>query len=85
MSTATMTTKGQLTVPADIRVKFGLRAGEKVDFTVNAAGDLVLRPRTGDIRALRGLIAYDGPPISIETINAAIGEAGAETFRRSLS
>jgi antitoxin PrlF len=85
MSTATMTSKGQITVPAELRAKLGLRAGVKVDFVINAAGEVVLRPRTADIRSVRGLIAYSGPPVSVEDMNEAIGEAVAEAFKRSLS
>lgn len=84
MATATMTSKGQITVPADVRAQFGLKAGAKIDFVTNSAGELVMRPRTGDIRALRGVIAWDGPPISIEMMNETIGEAAAEAFKREL-
>jgi antitoxin PrlF len=83
MSTATMTSKGQITVPADVRAAFGLRVGSKIDFVVNAAGELVMRPRAGDIRALRGLMRHSGPPISLGEMNAAVAESAAEAFTRS--
>ena len=82
---ATMTSKGQITIPVEVRRKLRLKAGSKVDFVENAAGELVLRPRTGDIRELYGIVKYDGPPLSIEEINEAIGDAAAESFRRSIS
>lgn len=85
MSTATMTSKGQITVPAEVRARFGLKAGAKIDFLINEAGDLVMRPRTRDIRALRGAIAYSGPPISIEEMDSALADAVADAFRRSLA
>ena len=85
MPTATMTSKGQITIPANVRTKFRLHPGTKVDFVENQAGELVLRPRTGDIRALRGIIKYDGPPVSIEDMNRAIARAAAERFKRSES
>ena len=83
MSTATMTTKGQITVPADVREAFGLRAGSKIDFVVNAAGELVMRPRAGDIRALRGLVPHAGSPISLAAMDAAVAEGAAEAFTPS--
>lgn len=83
MVAATMTSKGQITIPVAVRRKLRLKAGSKVDFVENKAGELVLRPRTGDIRALRGIVKYDGPPISIEDMNEAIGEAAVERFLRS--
>lgn len=85
MVAATMTSKGQITIPVAVRRKLRLKAGSKVDFVENKAGELVLRPRTGDIRELYGIVKYDGPPLSIEEINEAIGDAAAESFRRSVS
>ena len=85
MSTATMTSKGQITVPAEVRARFGLKAGAKIDFLINDAGDLVMRPRTRDIRSLRHAIAYSGPPISIEEMDEAATEAVDEAFRRSVA
>ncbi|HZK99239.1 MAG TPA: AbrB/MazE/SpoVT family DNA-binding domain-containing protein [Caulobacteraceae bacterium] len=85
MAIATMTSKGQITVPAAVRARFGLRAGAKVDFAVNEAGELVLRPRTGDVRALRGMISWRGPAVSIEAMDEAIGAAVSEAFERSIS
>ena len=82
---ATMTSKGQITIPVAVRRKLRLKAGSKVDFIENKAGELVLKPRTGDIRELYGIVKYDGPPLSIEEINEAIGDAAAESFRRSVS
>ena len=82
---ATMTSKGQITIPVAVRRKLRLKAGSKVDFVENKAGELVLKPRTGDIRELYGIVKYDGPPLSIEEINEAIGDAAAESFRRSIS
>lgn len=78
MPAATMTSKGQITIPAEVRAKFRLTAGTRVDFVENGAGELVLRPKTGDIRKLRGIIKYDGPPVSIEDMDRGIGEAIAE-------
>ena len=85
MVVATMTSKGQITIPVAVRRKLRLKAGSKVDFVENKAGELVLKPRTGDIRELYGIVKYDGPPLSIEEINEAIGDAAAESFRRSIS
>ena len=78
MPIATMTSKGQVTIPAEVRAKFRLHAGTKVDFVENQAGELVLKPKTGDIRELRGILRYDGPPVSIEDMNRGIAEAVAK-------
>jgi AbrB family looped-hinge helix DNA binding protein len=85
MTIATMTSKGQITIPAATRSKLRLAPGSKVDFVENGAGEIVLKPITGDIRRLRGVVKYDGAPVSVEDMNKAIGDAAAESFRRSTS
>lgn len=84
MPTATVTSKGQVTIPAETRKRLRLVAGSKIDFVQNAAGETVVRAKTGDIRALRGILKYDGPPVSIEEMNEAIGRAVVESFERSI-
>ena len=41
---ATVTTKGQVTIPKPVRDLLGLIPGSKVDFRRNADGDVVLKP-----------------------------------------
>lgn len=83
MPIATMTSKGQITIPAETRARLRLVPGTKIDFVQNERGETVLRPKTGDIRALRGFIKYKGPPVSLEDIDRGIAEAVAERLRRS--
>jgi AbrB family looped-hinge helix DNA binding protein len=82
---ATMTSKGQITIPIATRSKLRLAPGSKIDFVENEAGEIVLKPVVGDIRRLRGIVRYDGAPVSVEDMNRAIGDAAAESFRRSTS
>lgn len=87
MVSATMTSKGQITLPAATRAKLRLVKGSKLEVSENAKGQIVLTPRpakTGDIRKLRGILKYDGPPVSIEEMNASIGRAIGESFKRSV-
>lgn len=56
-ATATMTSKGQMTVPRVIRERLRIGAGDRLDFVVNDHGDVVVRPAKGDITLLRGLLA----------------------------
>lgn len=78
-----MTSKGQVTIPVAIRKRLRLKAGSKIDFVETDAGEVLLRPRTGDIGALFGIVKYDGPPLSIEDIDAALLNAVAADFIRS--
>ena len=85
MKTATVTSKGQVTIPAEIRRKLRLHAGSKIDFIENEAGEMVIRSKTGDIRELFGFLKFDGTPLTIEQMEEAIGKAAAEHFKRSQS
>jgi antitoxin PrlF len=77
---STITSKGQITIPVDVRRATGLDVGMQVEFIVNARKRVELVPRHGDIRALRGVVLAPAQPVSIDTMNAAIaaGWSGAE-------
>jgi AbrB family looped-hinge helix DNA binding protein len=56
MSEATVTSKGQVTIPADIRKALGLSAGERVVFTRLDDGTTVMRSKTRSIVQLKGML-----------------------------
>ncbi len=56
MSEATITSKGQVTIPADIRHSQGLHAGVRLSFTPLPDGSILLRAKTRSLRDLRGLL-----------------------------
>lgn len=56
MPRATVTSKGQITIPVEIRREMGLEEGAQVEFIVNAQHRIELIPRNRDLRALRGSI-----------------------------
>jgi AbrB family looped-hinge helix DNA binding protein len=75
MAVATLTSKGQTTIPKEIRDRLGLEPGDKLDFVVEADGRVVLRPATRDVRELRGMLRRRGrKPVSLEEMDRAIGE-----------
>ena len=57
METSTVTTKGQLVIPARLRRRFGIKKGTQVTF-VEDAGRIVVQPITREfIRGLRGSLS----------------------------
>lgn len=52
MSFATMTSKGQTTIPKSVRDATGLRAGDKMHFTVLEDGTILVRVKNRSIRDL---------------------------------
>lgn len=58
----TMTTKGQVTVPREIRDRLGLAPGDKMSFTLLSDGTVVMRPKTRRLADLAGSLARPGQP-----------------------
>ena len=77
MSTATLTSKGQITIPLPVRRKLGLDAGDRVEFVELVPGEFALKPATEDVRSLKGIIPRPVRPVSIGAMNAAIKRRGS--------
>lgn len=71
MSEATITSKGQITIPAEIRKALGLSAGERVVFTRLDDGTTVMRAKTRSLQDLKGLLkpAVGKRKVSIDDMN----------------
>ncbi len=75
MHTATMTSKGQMTVPKPIRDRLRVGAGDLVDFIINDRGEIVVRAASSDVRELKGLLRSGRArksAVTIDGMNAAI-------------
>ena len=84
MATTTLTSKGQITIPVEVRKNLGLRTGDRIDIVKNSeTGEYTLKPKKGSIKDLFGILKYDGPPASIEDINNAIEEEAVERYLRA--
>lgn len=79
MATATMTSKGQITIPKEIRDILGLEAGAKVLFLPSGDREVRLRAKTGTIKGLAGMLAHDGPPLSVEEMDELIVESAGSS------
>jgi antitoxin PrlF len=69
MPIATMTSKGQLTIPKSIRDALGLATGAEVEFTLVDGGRATMRARRGGVERLFGLVAYQGPPVAVASMD----------------
>ena len=78
MAVATLTSKGQTTIPKQVREHLKLNPGDKLDFVIESGGRVVIRPAKLDVRELKGLLKRrDGKALSIEEMNAAIARGAA--------
>jgi AbrB family looped-hinge helix DNA binding protein len=58
----TLTSKGQVTVPREIRERLGLKSGDKMAFTMLSDGTVVMRPKTRRLADLAGSLTRPGQP-----------------------
>lgn len=78
MATATLTSKGQITLPKTVRERLRVDTGDQVDFVVNDRGDVVVRAATLDVTELKGLLKRSrARPVTVEEMNAAIARVHA--------
>ncbi len=75
MASATVTSKGQITLPKSVRDRLGIEAGDRLEFVESKQGFLVVAA-TRDIRSLKGSIGRPKKPVTIEDMNSAIEKMG---------
>lgn len=75
MSTGTMTSKGQITIPKDVRLALGLTAGVVVSFEENDAGEYVIRATRRTAADLAGSLKYSGKALTLGDMDDAIAKA----------
>jgi AbrB family looped-hinge helix DNA binding protein len=79
MTTATVTSKGQITIPINVRSSLGLNAGDRVEFVEMDDGQFAIIPATHPVTALKGLIRKPEHAVPIEQMNAVIAQYGGST------
>jgi len=83
MAVATLTSKGQITIPVEVRRKLGLKPGDRVDFVVGAGGEVRLKAKKRPLADLLGVLqATVKRPLSVEQMHDAVLEAASEDWSR---
>ena len=77
MTTATLTSKGQITIPADVRHNLKVDAGDRVEFIQIAPGRYEFVAATQNVTALKGMFGKPRKSVSIDDMNRAIANRGA--------
>jgi AbrB family looped-hinge helix DNA binding protein len=72
MSGATVTSKGQITIPIDVRKRLGVETGDRVEFIEIEPGVFKILPVTNDITELKGIIPKPKKLVSLEDMDMAI-------------
>jgi AbrB family looped-hinge helix DNA binding protein len=77
MATATLTTKGQITIPVEVRNALKVEAGDRVEFVQIAPDRYEFVAATREVTALKGMFGPAKNQVTIEDMNAAIAQRGA--------
>jgi AbrB family looped-hinge helix DNA binding protein len=83
MATATLTSKGQITLPKEVREHLHVSEGDRVDFIIRADGEVHVRPVTGSVRELFGCVHRPGIQApTIEEMEQAMLDEVAKDHQR---
>ncbi|HSH48443.1 MAG TPA: AbrB/MazE/SpoVT family DNA-binding domain-containing protein [Halomonas sp.] len=77
MTTSTLTSKGQVTIPAQVRASLGVGAGDRIEFVEVEKGKFTILAVNRPVQELKGMIRKPKRPVSIEEMNDAITRQGA--------
>jgi AbrB family looped-hinge helix DNA binding protein len=77
MPSATVTSKGQVTLPKKVREALRMKVGDQIDFLVDARGGVRLRAGRCDANDLKGVLHRPGrAPVTLKAIDDAIARRG---------
>ncbi len=71
---ATLTSKGQITLPKDLREKLKLSAGDRVEFFIDDEQSARLVVKHVPVTMLKGMLPRPSQPVSIEDMDKAVRE-----------
>jgi antitoxin PrlF len=78
MTTATISTKGQITIPMAVRTALGVSVGDRVEFIETEPGHFELVAATLSVGALKGLVPKPRKAVTLEAMNQAIARQAAK-------
>lgn len=79
MTFATVTSKGQVTIPLRVRAELGLRPGPRLAFVPTGTGGYEIR--AASIKDLKGAVTRSAQPVGIDEMNEAIAAAAGTDAR----
>jgi len=72
----TLSSKGQVTIPVAVRKRLRLNTGDRIDFVFFSKDRVEIVPKKGSVRDLKGMVKYSGKAVTLEEMDAAIGNGG---------
>ena len=82
MALATLTTKGQVTIPKEVRESLHLHSGDKIEFFVKESGEAVIRPLNKKVDDVFCMLKNSNQKTaSVEEMNQAIKNRLKDKYR----
>jgi antitoxin PrlF len=85
MASAVVTSKGQITIPAEIRKALKIKAGTRIVFYESSPGSYGMIAKTGSIRDLEGILPKLGYVPTVDEMDQAVSNHLAELDARTKS
>jgi antitoxin PrlF len=77
MTTATITSKGQITIPANVRQALSVGTGDRVEFVQLEPGQYLFLAANRSVTELKGMFGKAARTVSIDEMNRTIAARGA--------
>ncbi len=82
MQQTTLTSKGQVTIPKNVRDIIGLHTGDKIEFVITEKNEVLLRPITKKVDDVFGLLYKSGRnAVTVEDMDAAVKQKIRESLQ----
>jgi antitoxin PrlF len=76
MSSSTLTSKGQTTIPKDLRKRLNLHPGDRLECVIDENGRVLALPVSIDASELARILKPPARPVSVEAVNRTIRKRG---------
>ena len=83
MIVATLTSKGQVTIPAEIRLALGIAAGDKISFEPQGEAVVLRVVEALSVQSIRGMFGKSAIKATLDDMANAVRERAAENFLQS--
>jgi AbrB family looped-hinge helix DNA binding protein len=84
MLTATLTTKGQITIPLEVRERLGLKAGDQIEFQLGPSGEVVITSKRIPFEEIQGILRSPGQKaVSVREMDKGIERAVHARWKRA--
>ena len=83
MPIATITSKGQVTIPLEVRERLGLKTGDEINFELGPEGEVVLTSKRIPFEEIEGMLHRRGEkPLTAREMDQPIRRAAQSRWKR---